>query len=151
MVRLLDASGTHVAALSRRTVSDQDARHFVVLGNLRAIARLAGLESPKERQTFVKGLVRSHDQARNKHWRQAWQTCSLEYQSSMELARPVNVTNLQFGFQDILMREAMDHLQRHKIRPPGIPLMPLSMPIRRTVDAYTDIAGYHCVQGPGAW
>ncbi|CAK1359386.1 uncharacterized protein RHO25_002778 [Cercospora beticola] len=151
MVRLLDASGTHIAAFSRRTVSDQDARHFVVMGNLRGIVRLAGLKSSKERQTLVKGLVRSHDPVRNRHWRQAWQLCSLEYRSSMEPARAVNVTNLQFGFQDIWMREAMDHLQRHRIRPARIPLMPLSMPIRRTVDAYTDIAGYHCVQGPGAW
>ncbi|KAM3422169.1 hypothetical protein BST61_g2539 [Cercospora zeina] len=151
MVRLLDASGTHVAAFTRRTVSDQDARRFVILGNLRGIARLAGLKSPKERQTLVKGLVRSHDPVKNKHWQQAWQTCSLEHRSSMEPPRPINVTNLPFGFQDIWMREAMDNLQRHKIRPPRIPLMPLSMPIRRTVDAYTDIAGYHCVQGPGAW
>ncbi|KAI5361513.1 Putative F-box domain-containing protein [Septoria linicola] len=150
MARLLDPSGHRarsIMVIGRRTLADADVRQFVVLSGLRGIAQLASLPSFRSREKAVKELARSHNPVRNKQWAQAWSDYRLEYKPVVHSSQALNVLNLEFGFHDVWMRAATDQLASHKLRPRGINILTADKPSRRTVDAYSDIAGYHMVQG----
>lgn len=196
MARLLDPSSDFRArrialrGMNKRSISDQDVRQFVVLGNLRGLAELlspspthhhhhhhhkkilsssstsSSLSSSsysysyEAREKIVLRLVRSHDPTRNKNWLQAWSGYRPEYRPiAQSIPTTVNVLNLQFGFQEVWMRSAVEYLSRHRLLLRGgggggggmdalVGLMEEDeRPSRRTVDGYTDIAGYHMVQG----